>query len=74
MANLNHQQEIEIQGNVVEISINEEKQIIKLALKQCYLEVTIENLFDVHLGDNLCFNGNFQIKKIIQEINNGSIN
>jgi len=70
---LEWQKEIVIKGKAIEISLKEEKQIIKLAGEPGLFEITIENFMDVHLGDELSLNGNFFVEKIIQEIHNNRI-
>lgn len=68
MIDLTSQKEISIRGKVVEVSIRDGKQIIKLATEPCYLEITVDTSLDVHLDDELSLNGNFIVEKIVQEI------
>lgn len=69
MTTLSLQKEILIEGKVVEISIKEGKQILKLALTPTYLEIITDSISDVHLGDTLSVNAQLQINKIQPEIN-----
>ncbi|MCL4551229.1 MAG: hypothetical protein M1495_21975 [Bacteroidetes bacterium] len=69
MTTISLQKEISIEGKVVEISIREGKQILKLALTPTYLEIITDSITDVHLGEILSVKAQLQINKIQPEIN-----
>lgn len=69
MATISLQKEISIEGKVVEISIKEGKQILKLSLTPSYLEIITDTINDVHLGEIVSVCACLQINKIQSEIN-----
>jgi hypothetical protein len=60
------QNEININGKVIETYFKEGRQFLKISVEPGFLEFVVNTNLDVHLGDELILTGNFKINRINQ--------
>ena len=64
MATHTIQSNIEFSGEVIETFERDGKRIAKVSLKSCHIDVPIDSIPDVHLGDTLVLEADVTVQKV----------
>ena len=61
---VSHERSLRLTGEVIETVDREGRQIAKIALKQCTVELEVTGMWDFHLGDSLTIDAEIKVLSV----------